>query len=82
MTFIRYFNSIKLAPRCIDCKHYLITEPFRGANIYATAKCTKAIYKCSDTGQHKYEYAYIVRSEEKMCGPNGTHFLPLIRREN
>ena len=79
MSFIHYLKGIKIAPRCIDCKHYLIPDPVRGANIYATAKCTKAIYKCSDTGQHKYEYAYIVRSEEKMCGPNGLNFQPLIK---
>jgi len=82
MNLIRCLNSIKLAPRCIDCKHYLITEPNRGANIYATAKCTRVIYKCSDTGVNKFEYAYITRSEEKMCGPNGVHFLPLVRKEN
>lgn len=82
MTFIKYFNSIKFARCCIDCKHYLITGPNRGANIYATAKCTRVIYKCSDTGVNKFEYAYITRSNEKMCGPNGINFSPLVRREN
>jgi hypothetical protein len=86
MTFIRFFNSINLAPRCIDCKHYLITKLITGPvireNAYATAKCKIAIHRCSDTGEYKYEYAYIVRSDEKMCGSKGANFLPLVRREN
>ena len=81
-TFIRYLNSIKSIPRCIDCKHYLITRPNRGSNIYATAKCTRVLYQCSDTGLNKFEYAYIARSSDKICGPNGTMFLPLVRKEN
>jgi len=83
MTFIRYLNSTKFVPRCTDCKHFLITGPVTTAeNLLATARCTKTIYKCSDTGQHKYEYTYIVRSDEKMCGPKGINFSPLVRREN
>ena len=81
-TFIRHLNSIKFAPRCIDCKYYLITGPNRGENIYATAKCTRVLYQCSDTGLNKFEYAYIARSSENMCGPTGTKFMPLIRKEN
>lgn len=76
-TFIRYLNSIKFIPRCIDCKHYLIPDLVRGANIHATAKCTIVLYQCSDTCLNKFEYAYIARSEEKMCGPNGSKFVPL-----
>ena len=83
MTFIHYLKGIKIAPRCINCKHYLISEPITTAeNIYATARCTKTIYRCSDTGETKFEYAYIVRSAEKMCGPKGSKFVPLIQREN
>ena len=78
MTFIRFFNQIKFVPLCTKCKHFLITEPITTAeNILATARCTKTIYKCSDTGETKFEYTYIVRSEEKMCGPMGTNFEPL-----
>jgi hypothetical protein len=80
MTFIRYLKGVKFVPLCTNCKHFLITGPVTTSeNILATARCTKTIYKCSDTGQHKYEYAYIVRSEEKMCGPNGINFSPLVK---
>lgn len=83
MTFIRYLKGVKFVPLCTKCKHFLITEPVTTAeNILATARCTKTIYKCSDTGETKFEYAYIVRSEEKMCGPKGINFSPLVRREN
>lgn len=81
-TFIRHLNSIKFSPRCIDCKYYLISRPSTEDNIYATAKCTRFLYKCSDTGLNKFEYAYIARSSETMCGPSGTKFMPLIRKEN
>ena len=80
MSFIHYLKGIKIAPRCIDCKHYLIMEPKRGANIYATAKCKIAIHMCSDTGANKFEYAYIARSDAAMCGPKGLNFSPLVRR--
>jgi hypothetical protein len=78
MTFIRFFNQIKFVPLCTKCKHFLITEPVTTAeNILATSRCMKTIYKCSDTDTYKYEYTYIVRSDEKMCGPKGTSFEPL-----
>ena len=75
MTFICFLNQIKFTiPRCVDCKHYLITEPH---TMYASAsaKCTRVIYQCSDTSVNKYEYAYITRSEQGTCGPKGLHFL-------
>jgi hypothetical protein len=79
MTFIRFFNQIKTTnpiPRCIDCKYYLLK------NSYANNRCSRVIYKCSDTDTYKFEYAYIVRSDGKMCGPKGTSFEPLIRKDN
>jgi hypothetical protein len=81
MSFINYLKGIKIAPRCIDCKHYLIPDPVRGANIYATAKCTRAIYRSSNTGALKFEYAYIARSDVAMCGPKGSKFVPLIEEK-
>ena len=83
MTFIHYLKGAKFVPLCTKCKHFLISEPITTAeNILATSKCTKSIYRCSDTGAIKFEYAYIVRSEEKMCGPKGINYQPLIQREN
>jgi hypothetical protein len=81
MSFINYLKGIKIAPRCIDCKHYLIPDPVRGANIYATAKCTRTIYRSSNTGELKFEYAYIARSDVAMCGPKGSKFVPLIEEK-
>lgn len=81
-SFIHYLKGIKIAPRCINCKHYLIPNPVRGANIYATAKCTRAIYRSSNTGLLKFEYAYIARSDVVMCGPKGSKFVPLIEGKN
>jgi hypothetical protein len=79
MTFIRFFNQIKTTnpiPRCIDCKYYLLK------NSYANNRCSRVIYRCSDTGINKFEYAYIARADQKICGPKGTNFELLIRKEN
>jgi hypothetical protein len=80
MTFIRFFNQLKTTipvKKCIDCKHYLKSEPMS----YANNQCTRVIYRCSDTGVNKFEYAYIARADEKICGPSGSNFELLIRRE-
>jgi hypothetical protein len=74
MTFIHFFNQLKTTPvikRCIDCKYYLIKE----TGSYANNRCTRVIYKCSDTLVNKYEYAYIARADKEICGPKGSHFL-------
>lgn len=78
MSLIRCLNKMKFGPRCIDCKHYLIT----GLQHIGTAKCTRVSYRCSDTGLRRFEYAYIARSVDDMCGPDGKYFSPLIRKEN
>jgi hypothetical protein len=73
-TFIKFLNQIKTVPRCIDCKHHIITN---AQNMYATAKCKEIKYISPDTGElNKYEYAYIARSDDKMCGPHGSKFDP------
>lgn len=90
MTFIKFFNQIKIytpAQRnCVGCKHYLITGPIKLSdpeiNIYSTAKCTKIKYHSTNTGKIKYEYAYIARSDNTMCGPYGLNFDPIVRRLN
>jgi hypothetical protein len=43
-------------------------------NRYSTAKCMKNVIKCTDTGSFKFEYAYIARNENTMCGHNGSKF--------
>lgn len=58
---------IKNVPKCIDCKHFFFTEK----NVFSTAKCKKFVYNSLDTKEIKYEYAYIARSEDKLCGPHG-----------
>lgn len=72
--YFRMFNLIKFNP-CISCKHHLISEK----NNLATAKCTRVLYKCSDTDEYKHEYAYIVRSDDKLCGIKGKHF---VKKDN
>jgi hypothetical protein len=76
MTFIRFFNQIKASPpikKCTDCKYYLLKDS------YANNKCSRVIYKCSDTGVNKFEYAYIARADVKICGPKGVNFLPNVK---
>jgi hypothetical protein len=79
MTFIRFLNQIKTIPKCVDCKHYSLQDTkyylSQGNKyMYAEAKCLKNIVKCSDSGLYKAEYAYIARSENSMCGPQGLKF--------
>lgn len=82
MTFIKFLNQIKTVPKCIDCKHYLLQDTkyylSEGTKyMYSEAKCIKNIVPCSLTGAYKYEYAYIARSENSMCGPKGLKFEPI-----
>jgi len=78
MTFIRFFNKIKTliaVKKCNNCKYYLLKDS------YANNKCGRVIYKCSDTGTSKFEYAYIARADETMCGPKATNFLQKEKNE-
>lgn len=59
---------IKNIPKCVDCKHFFIDIE---KNIYSTSKCKKIIYNSVDTKDNKFEYTYIARSEDKLCGPHG-----------
>ena len=63
---------IKNIPKCVDCKHFFFTEK----NVYSTSKCKKIIYSSLDTKENKFEYTYIARSEDKLCGPLGTKYEP------
>lgn len=84
MTFIRFFNEIKrsYSKRCVDCKFYLTSSLINenNRNYFATAKCRKFLSASTDATGSLYEYAYITRSEKSMCGPQGTHFEPLIKK--
>jgi hypothetical protein len=62
---------IKNIPKCVDCKHF-----FKEKNVYSTSKCKKIIYSSLDTKENKFEYTYIARSEDKLCGPLGTKYEP------
>ena len=74
MTFIQFFNNIKNVPRCIDCKYYFISKVNGKTNMYNTAECIKNVVKCTDTGFLKFEYAYIARNDNKICGHAGSQF--------
>jgi hypothetical protein len=79
MTFIYFFNQIKrTVPKCIDCKYYL-TQNQQENKIFesARAKCRKFLSATTDGMGPEYEYAYIVRGEKTMCGPQGRYFQPL-----
>ena len=62
---------IKNIPKCLDCKHFL-----KDKNLYSASKCKKIIYNSADTKENKFEYTYIARSEDKLCGPLGSKFEP------
>lgn len=77
-----FHNFIKNVPKCIDCKHFLVTET---KNVFANARCKKIIYnnvdqnvlrKYENAYLHEYEYAYIARSLDSLCGPHGHKFEP------
>jgi hypothetical protein len=65
-------NFIKNIPKCVDCKHFF----FKEKNVFSTSKCKQIIYNSLDTKRNNFEYSYIARSEEKLCGPSGTKFEP------
>jgi hypothetical protein len=76
MTLIRFFNQIKTMqtiPRCVDCKYYLLKDS------YANNRCVRVIYNCPDTSVTKFEYAYIARANETLCGPKGANFVLKIK---
>lgn len=63
---------IKNIPKCLDCRHFFFTEK----NVLSTSKCKKVIYNSVDTKENKFEYTYIARSEDTLCGPYGKKFEP------
>jgi hypothetical protein len=48
-------------------------------SIYMNSKCMKYLSANTDARGSEFEYAYIVRSEKSMCGPDGIHFEKLPR---
>jgi hypothetical protein len=38
------------------------------------SKCMKFLSPLTDARGSEFEYAYIVRSEKSMCGPDGRYF--------
>ena len=76
-TFIQFFKNIKPVPRCIDCKYYLIEKLNSSDNMYNSAKCLNTVVYSKDTESFKFEYAYIARSDNKMCGSNGNKFVSI-----
>ena len=77
MTIINLFNQIKRSlsvKKCIDCKYYYIPKMNNGSSIYSVSKCMNFLSANIETRGHEFEYAYIVRSEKTMCGPDGKYF--------
>jgi hypothetical protein len=80
MTIINLFNQIKRSlsvKKCIDCKHYYIPKMNNDSSIYSVSKCMKFLSADTDARGSEFEYAYIVRSEKTMCGPDGKYFQKL-----
>ena len=81
MTITNLFNQIKRllsVKKCIDCKYYYIPKINNGSSIYSVSKCIKFLSANIETRGHEFEYAYIVRSEKTMCGPDGKYFEKLL----
>jgi hypothetical protein len=77
MTITNLFNQIKRSlsvKKCIDCKYYYIPKINNGSSIYSVSKCIKFLSANIEKRGHEFEYAYIVRSEKTMCGPDGKYF--------
>jgi hypothetical protein len=77
MTIINLFNQIKRSlsvKKCIDCKYYYIPKMNNGSSIYSVSKCMNFLSANIEARGHEFEYAYIVRSEKTMCGPDGKYF--------
>ena len=80
MTITNLFNQIKRSlsiKKCIDCKYYYIPKINNDLSIYNVSKCMKFLSANTDARGSEFEYAYIVRSEKTMCGPNGKYFKKL-----
>ena len=80
MKIINFFNQIKRSlsvKRCIDCNYYYIPKNKTDSSIYMVSKCMKYLSADTDARGSEFEYAYIVRSEKSMCGPDGIHFKKL-----
>ena len=77
MTITNLFNQIKRSfsiKKCIDCKYYYIPKINNDSSIYSVSKCMKFLSADTDARGSEFEYAYIVRSEKTMCGPDGKYF--------
>jgi len=77
MTITNLFNQIKRSfsiKKCIDCKYYYIPKINNDSSIYSVSKCMKFLSADTDGRGSEFEYAYIVRSEKTMCGPDGKYF--------
>ena len=78
MTFTNLFNQIKRSlsvRRCIDCNYYYIPKLNNNSSVYMNSKCMKFLKANAESkGWSDFEYAYIVRSEKTMCGPDGKYF--------
>lgn len=68
-----FTRFLKYVPECIDCKHFI--PPINTTNIYVVGKCKKILYKSVENkGEYQAEFAYIARSDNRICGPHGKSF--------
>jgi hypothetical protein len=80
MKITNLFNQIKRSfsiKKCIDCKYYYIPKINNDSSIYSVSKCMKFLSADTDARGSEFEYAYIVRSEKTMCGPDCKYFKKL-----
>ena len=79
MTLIKFLNQLKPVKQCIGCKFWFV----KGAKTMESdisARCRRVLKSANDNNDdNRYEYAYIARSDNEMCGPKGLKFEPIIR---
>ena len=76
---IRLKNMTKLNTgvinRCVDCKHWLKNNTENNTQDQPLCKMFLSINREWDI--YRYEYSYIARSEERLCGRKGKYFTRL-----
>jgi hypothetical protein len=70
-------TSSFLIKNCYSCKHLLI-NPIK----FEQPLCTRFILFGHEENHFKYDYAYIARSDERLCGPDGKQYVPLRKTNN
>jgi len=67
-------TSIKLPPKCIDCRYFIPHYSVHPDEIVGFGRCSKYSKFCFITGEQQYELATVCRKMEDKCGPNAIYF--------